>query len=217
MPSAGFAPPQVLTLGDLVDRLGPIPFSRIRSHPSPGTASEDDLLAAIETDDCLCELVDGTLVEKVMGYREAQLQFRLSFLLGKYWESQKKGEFAGADGPVQLRPGLVRLPDLSFVASDRVKSTKRRGKRIFPAAPDLAVEIISEGNTSVEMRRKLAEYFQHGVKEVWYLYPATRELYVYHSLKRRKIVAWPGVFKGSQVLPGFELSLLELFEGFEEE
>lgn len=210
--TAGFAGPAGLTLGDLMNRFGPVPFARIQSDPPPGTATESDLLRMIESEGRLCELVDGTLVEKVMGYSEAELQFRLSYLLGRYWDQQKRGKFAGADGPMRLRAGLVRLPDLSYVDEERAK--RKRGRlRVFPGAPDLAVEIISEGNTQQEMQAKLAEYFDSGVREVWYLYPETRELHVYHSVKRPKVYSWPSVFNNSQVLPGFELSLRELFEG----
>jgi Putative restriction endonuclease len=45
--------------------------------------------------------------------------------------------------------------------------------------PDLAVEVISEGNTEAEMERKLEEYFTAGVRLVWYLYPTERTVHVY--------------------------------------
>lgn len=52
-------------MADLWNRLGRIPLARIRIIPPPGTATEKDVLAARrEPYRRLCELVDGTLVEK---------------------------------------------------------------------------------------------------------------------------------------------------------
>ena len=44
--------------------LGNVPMERIIFNPLPGTATETDLLRLIERDKRLCELIDGTLVEK---------------------------------------------------------------------------------------------------------------------------------------------------------
>lgn len=71
-----------LTLAELVERFGPMPAHRIRTTPAPGTATEEDLLAA--ESDRLCELVDGVLVEKAMGYYESQLAIILGHLLHAY-------------------------------------------------------------------------------------------------------------------------------------
>ena len=53
--------------------LGNIPLSRIVNHPAPGDATTKDWLAVRETENNLHELVDGTLVEKPMGWLETLL------------------------------------------------------------------------------------------------------------------------------------------------
>ncbi len=67
------APParQVENLADLLEHLGNIPPWRIRYHPPPGTATEADLLAVLK--ERVCELIDGVLVEKPMGFKESML------------------------------------------------------------------------------------------------------------------------------------------------
>jgi len=65
------------TVADLQRRFGPIPFSRIRQNPAPGTATEDDVLWLNDHEDRLCELVDGILVEKTVGLEESWLAGRL--------------------------------------------------------------------------------------------------------------------------------------------
>ena len=54
------------TAVDLVERFGAIPLSRVVQHPPPGIATEQDVIDLDDHQDRLCELVDGTLVEKTV-------------------------------------------------------------------------------------------------------------------------------------------------------
>ena len=64
--------PSWKTMADLLERLGNIPPARIWLDPHPGTATEKDVIAAWSgLDRRLCELVQGTLVEKPMGTKQA--------------------------------------------------------------------------------------------------------------------------------------------------
>jgi Uma2 family endonuclease len=47
-------------------------------------------------------------------------------------------------------------------------------QKIPDLAPDLAVEVLSEGNTKAEMVRKVREYFEAGVRLVWLTDPKKR-------------------------------------------
>lgn len=59
---------QVQTVADLVHQLGDIPLHRIRMNPLLGKATEKDLIKLLNgPNKVLCELVDGTLMEKVRG------------------------------------------------------------------------------------------------------------------------------------------------------
>src|SRR5205823_6479416 len=90
------------TLADILDPLGGISPARVRMNPLPGTATEEDLLRLNERSDKLYELVDGTLVEKVMGWAESSLAMRIGRLIGNYAEEHDLGEIAGADGTTRL-------------------------------------------------------------------------------------------------------------------
>ena len=106
-------------LADLLAHLGGVPTERIRLNPLPGLATEEDLLRIHREEDRLCELVDGVLVEKVMGYHESKLALWIGHLLQLYLDGNDLGELAGPDGALRLMPGLVRIPDLSFVSHER--------------------------------------------------------------------------------------------------
>src|SRR5207249_3965907 len=152
------------TLADLLRRLGSIPPDRVRFPPPPGAATERDLLDAVEAENRLCELVDGVLVEKAMGFRESLLAIALSGYLRGFVVPRNLGLVTGAEGMVWLSPGLVRIPDVAYISWDRIPGRKVPAEPIPHLAPDMAVEVLSEGNTAEEMARKLREYFAARVR-----------------------------------------------------
>ena len=75
---------------------------------------------------------------------------------------------------MKLAEKLVRIPDVSFTNWDRVPGRVVPDAPVPDLAPDLAVEVLSEGNTREEMERKLKEYFHSDVQLVWYIDPRKR-------------------------------------------
>ncbi len=207
------------TAADLAERFGPMPLSRIRFDPPPGAATEADVVEIHLREDRLYELVDGVLVEKTMGTYEAYLATVIVELLSPFVRRKRLGFVLGADGMMRLAPDLVRIPDVSFISWDRLPSRRVPRTPIAKLAPDLAIEVISRGNTRQEMERKLGEYFAAGVRLVWYIYPGPREAWVYTSAENHRVVHENESLDGGDVLPGFTLPLAELFaepEGAEE-
>ncbi len=201
-----------LTAADLVERFGAIPLSRIRHGPDPGSASESDVIEIHDREDRLYELVDGILVEKTVGTYEAYLAMLLGRLLGNYVAEKRLGIVLGADGMMRLAPGLVRIPDVSFISWDRLPGRKVPRAPIADLAPDLAVEVISKSNTPQEMQRKLADYFAAGVRQVWYVYHAPRrEVLLYTAADEHVVLGEDQQLDGGPLLPGFQLSLPSLF------
>ena len=207
MPKLLSPPAKVRTVADLLKRLGNLPPDRVWFRPIPGTATEQDVIDIEASQNRLCELVEGVLVEKTAGYFESRLALLLGHFLEDFLEEHDFGFVLGADGTVRLMPGLVRIPDVSFVSWDKVPNRELPAEPI----PDLAVEVLSEGNTAEEMRRKLGEYFQVGVRLVWLIDPATRTAEVYTSPRKKTTIGKDGVLNGGTVLPGFRLSMQELF------
>ncbi len=199
------------TAVDLAARFGPIPLHRIRPDPPPGTASEEDVVRIHDHEDRLYELVDGVLVEKAMGTYESYLAGVLLRHLGNFVTDHNLGIVLPPDGMMRLAPGLVRIPDVSFISWDRLSGGEVLHAAIAPIAPDLAVEVISRGNTVEEMEDKLVEYFTAGVRLVWYLYPIPREVKVYSARDQCVIRGEKHTLTGGDVLPGFSLSVRKLF------
>jgi Uma2 family endonuclease len=77
--------------------------------------------------------------------------------------------------------------------------------------PDLAVEVLSDGNTYAEMARKRREYFHAGVRQVWMVDINQRTVAVYHDITKYEVLNETQSLVGGDALPGFEVSLAELF------
>jgi Uma2 family endonuclease len=196
------------TLADLQQRLGGIPLERIHLYPWPGLATEKDVLEVLARTGRLCELVDGILVEKPMGFYESVLATAISHFIRNYLEGRKAGIVGGADGMLRIVRERIRIPDVSFIRWNRLP----QGRDPVPAvSPDLAVEVLSESNTEREIQDKLGEYFAGGTRLAWIVDPRTRTARIYRTPDQFDRVDEDGSLSGGDVLPGFELKLKELF------
>jgi Uma2 family endonuclease len=200
------------TAVDLVERFGAIPLDRVVQNPPPGRATEQDVIDLDDHEDRLCELVDGTLVEKTVGAYESYLTVLLIRVIGNFVEQNKLGIVLGPDGMMRLAPGLVRIPDVSYISRRRLPDGKAPREPIPDLVPDLAVEVISKSNTSKEMDRKLHDYFAAGTRLVWFVYHSPRhEVRVYVKPEEFSVVRESETLDGGDVLPGFQLTVSELF------
>jgi len=203
--------PSEWTLADLLAHLGGIPSERIRMVPPPGTATEKDVTELEAHSDRLCELIDGVLVEKTMGYFESLVAVVLIRLLGQFVEEHDLGIVLGEGGTLKILPNQVRIPDVCFIAWHRFPNHELPQVPIPALAPDLAIEVLSPSNTPGEMRRKLHDYFAAGVRLVWYIDPHARSAKAYDAEDRCVERSENDSLSGGDVLPGFELPLAELF------
>ena len=105
----------------------------------------------------------------------------------------------------------MRIPDVSFIRWEQFPNRELPPEPIPALAPDLAVEVLSEGNTEAEMQRKLHDYFTAGVRLVWYVDPRTRTAKAYTAEDQCVEFSKQQSLSGGDVLPGFELPLRDLF------
>ncbi len=183
----------------------------MRLYPIPGIATEKDVINVLDHENRPCELVEGTLVEKAMGYDESETAVTIIILVGSFIRQHKLGIVTGADGPVGLFPGLVRIPDFAFVSWDSLPGRKRPKGPIPHLAPDLVVEVLSKSNTRSEMDRKLREYFEAGVRAVWLVDPKKRTVRVHTALDQSVLLRENESLDGGAILPGFVLRVKDVF------
>ena len=204
--------PKFDNLAELMEQLGGVPLERIRMRPPPGTATEKDVLAAErEPRKRLCELIDGVLVEKATGIRESSLAAFLAHLIHVFLDEDPRGIILGADGMIRTFPGQVRIPDVSFIAWERLPSDEVPNQGISRVVPNLAVEVLSPSNTKAEIDRKLRDYFVAGVELAWVIDPKTQTAKAYTTPEDVLPIGKTGSLDGGAVLPRFRLPLKQLF------
>lgn len=159
------------------------------------------------------DLVKGELRKMTPpGSEHGALTARLTVALGHHVEVNNLGVVFGAETGFKLasNPDTVLGPDLSFVSNERIPAT---GIPIayWPGAPDLAVEVISPGNTRREMEEKISEYLAAGVSLVWVVRPKQRTVTAHRSGQETQTLTESDTLDGQDVVPGFQYSIARLF------
>lgn len=206
MPNAAVA----RTFADHLVLLGGIPADRVHADPPPGSATIDDWIAANDHGD-VCELVDGTLVDRPMGFYESLLA---SCLIAHLYAASDKGRLgvtSGEQGFIRLGESQVRAPDVAFFLRANLPEGRLPSERVPAICPDIAVEILSSSNTMAEMAQKRKEYFQGGCRLVWMVDPGARNVAVYRSPLQAEIVGWDSYLFGGDILPEFRMLVSDLF------
>lgn len=72
------------TFGERLEAIGGIAAVRVRLSPAPGAATVDDLISANMHSKPLCELIDQTLVEKVMRFKASVVAVAIARILGNF-------------------------------------------------------------------------------------------------------------------------------------
>ena len=201
-----------LTTAQITDLLGPMPAWRVRNWPPPGTATFGDARECVGRGE-LCELIDGILLEKDVGFHESEIALNVSTAAKIFFRTRNLGRVGGADGFLRLRPDQTRGPDTSILCWNRLPGGVMPDDPVPAVAPTIAVEVLSASNTREEMDRKLRDYFDAGTLRAWYVDPVRREVRVYSSPTASVTLteAAGDVLTGEDVLPGFEMPLADVF------
>jgi Uma2 family endonuclease len=199
------------TFADVLRRVGNVPPERVRLQPTPGRATVADVTRILDKEGRICELVDGTLLEKTTGWRESFLALYLARVIDEFVRPRNLGIVLGADGTIQIKLALVRIPDVAFIARGRLPGRRLPKEAVPLVVPNLAAEVLSKSNTRKEMEIKRTEYFNAGVELVWEIDPKKRTVIVYTSPEDFTTLTIDDTLDGGTVLPGFELPLKDLF------
>jgi Uma2 family endonuclease len=199
-----------VNLSEILEELGSISSDRVRREPAPGHATIDDLLK-VHVEGGQFELVDGTLVEKAMGWRESFLAAVIMRILGNIVTENNLGVVSGPDGFLEILPSLVRGPDVTFISWSRLPGGRVPADAIPKVVPNLAVEVLSVGNTFMEMSRKRHEYFHAGVQLVWMVDLRERTIAVYTTVNDYEILDESETLTGCDVLPGLRIPIADIF------
>ena len=160
------------------------------------------------------EIIDGVKVEMPpMSVDSQMLAARLARHLSNFGVTKDIGEAcAEVLFKLPLPKDRNRKPDVAFVSYGRwAKNRPWPTTNAWVVLPDLCVEVVSPTDHADEIETKINEYFDAGVSLVWIVYPRQERLYVYDSPAQVRRLTRTDTLDGGIVLPGFQLSLAELF------
>jgi Uma2 family endonuclease len=158
------------------------------------------------------EIIDGELITMGnAGAKHGYYASLINYFLQNHVRLNKLGIVFDSDTAFTMKSGNKRSPDCCFFSRERVKEFGGIPKGYINGAPDLAVEILSDGNTVAEIHQKIEEYFASGCRLVWVVHFDERYVLVYRQPEPDRLLKMGDNLDGDEVVPGFSLSLTELF------
>lgn len=165
------------------------------------------------------ELVEGEVrVTPMPAYGHSVLVQTILFAIRDHIAPRKLGAVYGDGIGYQLphRAETLRGPDVSFVRAERVPA-RARMRGVLQFAPDLAVEVLSPGDTYTETDEKLEDFLEAGSRAAWLVDPRRRRVVVFVPGQPRRVYAEDSVLDGAPVLPEFTMPVADVFAGIEPE
>jgi len=157
------------------------------------------------------ELVRGELrTTTPPGYEHGWVVSRIDRHLGAHVEAGNLGDVTGEVGfRLPTEPETVRAPDIAFVARERIDALGRP-RKFFEGAPDLAVEVVSPGDTSTEVHEKALDWLAAGTRLVLVVHPRPRTVTAYRSATDIAILGDGDTLDAGDVVEGWAVSVREL-------
>ena len=180
------------------------------------TVADFDWLAQLpQYQDARFELIQGELEDMPPpSVYHAILSRLLDRLIGAYVDQHGLGYMTGEGGHYSLSDeATVLVPDCAFIRAARLADPTSH--QAAPVMPDLAVEVKSPNDSTLQLRRKALLYLERGTAIVWLVYPERRQVEVCaldaEGEIQSEVIGADGDLSGGDVLPGFTLPLSRLF------
>jgi Uma2 family endonuclease len=160
------------------------------------------------------QLVRGELKKMPpTGHVHGRVAMKFAWRLAQHVETNNLGNvFAAETGfLIKRNPDTVRAPDCAFVSRQRLQAIGE-AEGYLPCAPDLAVEVLSPGDTYTEVEEKAFDWLASGSLVVLVLNPRKRTITVYKSRNDITILDENSVLDLSDVVADCRVPIRVLFD-----
>lgn len=157
------------------------------------------------------ELVDGQAITKMFSkFFHSRLQKTLLIILDSWAKNKGRVEPEWAIKLERHGVDWVPVPDLSYTSYERLSADWILDEAC-PVAPELAIEIISPGQTFGDLAEKATDYLQAGVARVWLIDSRSQSITIFYP------DTLPKTFRGDSVitdelLPELEITPQQIFQ-----
>jgi Uma2 family endonuclease len=170
----------------------------------------EEFLALTESD-TIYELVDGEAIPKFKNdemspkFSYSSITGALFLLLSAWAEGKGRVVIEWAIKLTRDRQDWVPVPDLTYVSYNRL-AADWFADEACPVIPELAIEIISPGQTFGEMTEKATNYLNAKVLRVWVVDAKAKTITIFYpdappQTKRGKDSLEDSLFEGLQITP----------------
>lgn len=170
-------------------------------------------LLRMPDDGCRRELVAGEVRTMAPpGWKHGAVEFLVAGLLRDYLKDQHLGMvLVGDPGFLLARdPDTVLAPDVAFIRNEHIPP-ELSAEGYWPGPPDLAIEVVSPGESARMAQEKARAWLDAGSAMVWALHPARRTVTVYRHGAGSETLTEADHLEGQDLLPGFRCPVADLF------
>lgn len=179
-----------------------------RTSKKPTTVAEFEKWEARRNNDFNYEFYYGEIIKKP-GMK--QLEFTIIQYLTRCFANTSAYKNYGElwlECDVYIDEFRKRITDLAYFTKEQITATKK-GEKVVST---FAMEILSPSESLRAIEIKLQDYFDAGVKLVWYISPRQKKIYAYTALNEVKIFIPGQTVVANPVLPDYEIDIEKLFE-----
>lgn len=149
------------------------------------------------------------------GWESGKRNMKLSSRLNVWTEADGTGIAFDSSTGFRLPNGAVRLPDAAWVRQGRIDALNPNPEQFLPLAPDFVIELRSASDSIKDLREKMQEYQDNGVRLGWLLNLKDEAIEIYRSGQDVEVIhpsaeQVPEILSGEDILPGFFLNLEEI-------
>jgi Uma2 family endonuclease len=177
-------------------------ISRTRS------ATAEDLLGLRE-DGCRYELIAGEIKKmSPAGSEHGRIAGRIFLRLAGHVEQHDLGATYAAETGFRIGsdPDTVRAPDAAFVSNERLAMAEKT-VGYLPLAPNLAVEVVSPGDSFSEVEAKAANWLEAGTEMVIVADPRTQTMRIYRDADTIEVLHAADTLEADPIVPGWSLAV----------
>lgn len=181
---------------------------------STSTLMAANELARLPKDGFRYELVRGELHQmSPAGFEHGEIALLIGSHLLQFVKRRKLGTVVSCDPGFKLEsnPDTVRAPDVAYVSHERLQRITDR-RAFADIAPDLAIEVLSPGDSPAKLATKSEAWLRAGTLAVVVVNPRRRMATVYLPGGTSIEFTAADVLEVPSVLPGWKMPINEIFE-----
>ena len=152
------------------------------------------------------------IVMPPVGGESGNYESELGIDLGNWNRQTKLGKTFSSSTIFVLPNGARRSPDAAWVELSRWEAlTPEQRKKFPPLAPDFVIELRSATDRLPPLQAKMEEYRSNGVRLGLLIDPKNKQVEIYRPGKEISVLDAPTAIDCSEVMPGFSLSMSEIW------